>query len=87
MVADSSVCRRAEVHRDGALLMQGRIIFDRKMHPAAFQKCDAFNGNRTSEKQQHDGAGASACRESGTYVPPKTRHVASLSIDGFGAPF
>jgi hypothetical protein len=29
MVADSSVCRRAEVHRDGALPMQGRVIFDR----------------------------------------------------------
>jgi hypothetical protein len=57
------------------------------MHPAAFQKCDVFNGNRTSEKQERDGAGAAACRKWGTYVPPEIRHVASPSIDGFGAPF
>jgi hypothetical protein len=31
--------------------------------------------------------GAAACRESGTYVMPEIRHVASPSIDGFGAPF
>jgi hypothetical protein len=54
---------------------------------ATFQKCDVFSGNRSPEKQQRDGAGAAACRESGTSVPPEIGHVASPSIDGFGAPF
>jgi hypothetical protein len=31
MVADSSVCLRTEVHRDGALPMQGRITFGRNL--------------------------------------------------------
>src|SRR5260370_28906621 len=83
--------------------MHGRIIFDLnfespnnrydrsirgvKNHHATFRKCDVCSRNGPSEIRLRDGASTAACRETGTCVPPETRHVASPSIDGFGAPF
>jgi hypothetical protein len=91
------------VHCDGAPPILDRIMFDRisghsksvraldtrvaKIHHATFRKCDAFNGNSLLRALQKIDCAPVACRESGTYVPPEIGHVASPSIDGFGAPF
>jgi hypothetical protein len=58
-----------------------------KIHHATFRKCDVLNGNSLLCALQKIDCAPVACRESGTYVRPEIRHVASPSIDGFGAPF
>ena len=58
-----------------------------KIHHATFRKCDVFNGNSLLCALQKIDCAPVACRESGTYVRPEIRDVASPSIDGFGAPF